>query len=205
MNNLSIMTIENLHDYDSTTLASVLKQLNYTELCEKVSKTSMTGQTFINIQPNVAQFVFLETKEHFQFTEFMNSLNKKQTETVTNDSLLDSSFNTLFTNNTTGENLFLNDDFNTITNKSVNQTATRTSNTVDSNKENNQNDQGPTSAKSPKITSKGPQLPFIFQYPFDKLQVDLQTKLSDPSVPLNESDVNEIIKQAFNKMRFYKL
>jgi hypothetical protein len=52
---------------------------------------------------------------------------------------------------------------------------------------------------------KPPELPYVFQYPSDKLPEDLQNKLKDISVPINSSDVNELVKQAFNKMRNYKM
>ena len=117
-----VMSKEDLRVYDTPNLASIINQFNFAILAQRVSNTSMTGEVFLNILPNMAQFVFSDSIERFQFDEFMKLLTTKIIRPTKDASstALDTSFSlfqdSLLINN--NQNLFINDAFN-LTNNSL--------------------------------------------------------------------------------------
>jgi hypothetical protein len=194
MASIDIMNAENVKTFDSMTLVSVLNQLNFTNLASKVSHTLMTGEIFLSIQPHMVQFVFSDLNERIQFDEFMKQLAIKTTSSTNLDVTYNLLQNSLLDNNSS--NVFLNDEFSTTSSANANNF---------SDKENNSIDQTFSTLNTLPIAVKTPELPYVFHYPCEMLPEDLQSKLRDIAVPINSSDVNELIKQAFNKMRTYKL
>jgi hypothetical protein len=193
--------LQGLQGLNSNNLARILNQFEYKALATRVSSNNMNGDVFLNIQPIMVQFVFSDSTERNQFEAFMNRLKTKKIAPIINTSspTLDNPFtsNTLLNNSS----LHLNDDFN-----SASKTLTTDQSKIASpnnNKENNQFDPSFSSINSQQI--KAPELPYLFQYPSDKLSDESQSKLRDITAPVNSSDVNELIRQAFHKMRSYKL
>jgi hypothetical protein len=202
------MTKKDLLGLNSKNLASILNQLEYKALATRVSNNNMNGDVFLNIPPNIRQFVFSDSTERNQFEAFMLQLNTKITAPIINtpSPTLETSFtisqNILINNSS----LHFNDDYNsTIKTLTSDQSKMASSNYKNdsSSKENNQFDPSLPSVNSQQI--KAPEWPYIFQFPSDKLSDELQSKLSDVTALVNSSDVSELIKQAFNKMRSYKM